>query len=349
MSRGRRGGPPQGRTGHRAVLSFGLAPGHGFTRLSRLDAVLRYPWRPVTTNVPRPVVLVVDDDPVNQKLLADICTAEGYDVVTADDGERALEVFAAREVDVVLVDATMPGKDGFAVCRQIRAEGEVPVIMVTASMEAGVQNRALAAGATAFVSKPFRVYELTRHIRSALLAYRSPSEPPTSQRRTVRRQAARGLTGLPGAIDLRQRLRREPESDGAERACMVVRFVNERQLSAREGRHAIDAVLGAVGESLLGALGEGSVFWSDTAELVGVMAADQLAGAVEAAQGVPGGFALLQLEGVVLRLGAVRYRPREGIDIDTVLQSARLAVEAAAGSNEPIVIRNLDGVPATSP
>jgi CheY-like chemotaxis protein len=303
----------------------------------------------VTTNVPRPVVLVVDDDTVNQKLLADICTAEGYDVITADDGELALEVFAERKVHVVLVDATMPRKDGFAVCRQIRAEGDIPVIMVTASMEPGIQNRALEAGATAFVSKPFRVYELTRHIRSALVAYRSPSEPPTSQRRTVRRQAASSLTRLPGAVDLRLRLRREPENDGAERACMVVRFVNERQLSAREGRHAIDAVLGAVGESLLSTLGEGAVFWADTAELVGVMAADQLAAAVEATRGVPGGFALLQLEGVVLQLGAVRYRPSEGFDVDTVLQSARLAVEAAAGSNEPIIIRNLDEVPATSP
>ncbi|MBI5533725.1 MAG: response regulator [Deltaproteobacteria bacterium] len=295
------------------------------------------------------MVLVVDDDTVNQKLLADICTAEGYDVVTADDGERAIEVFGQRKIHIVLVDATMPRMDGFAVCRQIRADGDVPVIMVTASMEPGIQNRALEAGATAFVSKPFRVYELTRHIRSALVAYRSPSEPPTSQRRFVRRQAASALTRLPGAVDLRLRLRREPESDDEERACMVVRFVNERQLSAREGRHAIDAVLGAVGESLLSALGEGAVFWSDTAELVGVMAAKQLEAAVEATRSVPGGFALLQLEGVVLRLGAVRYRPSAGHDVDTLLQSARSAVEAAAGGNEPIVIRNLDAVPATSP
>jgi CheY-like chemotaxis protein len=292
---------------------------------------------------------VVDDDVVNQRLLADICATEGYDVVTADDGEHAIEVFGQRKVDVVLVDAAMPRKDGFAVCKQIRAAGDVPVIMVTASMEPGIQNRALEAGATAFVSKPFRVYELTRHIRSALMAFRSPSEPPTSQRRVVRRKAASALTRLPGAVDLRLRLRREPETDGAERACMVVRFMNERQLSAREGRHATDAVLGAVGESLLSALGEGSVYWADAAELVGVMAADQLAAAVEATRIVPGGFALLQLEGVVLRLGAVRYRAAAGFDVDMVLQSARSAVEAAAGSNEPIVIRTLEQGPATSP
>jgi CheY-like chemotaxis protein len=309
---------------------------------------LRYSWALVTTIVPKPVVLVVDDDIVNQKLLAEICKVEGYDVVTADNGEQALEVFGQTKVHVVLVDATMPGKDGFSVCRQIRSQGDVPVIMVTASMEAGVQHRALEAGATAFVSKPFRVYELTRHIRSALVFHRSPSEPPTSQGRVLRREAASALSRLAGVVDLRLTLRRDSDRVGEERACLIVRVENARQLAAREGRHAADAVLGAVGLSLVGALGEGAVFWSDTAELAGVMNAEQLPLAAEAARIAPSGLASLHLDGVVLRLGAVRYRGGPGLDVDTVLQEARSAAEAAASATEPIVIRGLEDWPPAS-
>jgi DNA-binding response OmpR family regulator len=280
------------------------------------------------------VVLIVEDDTVNQKLLADICRAEGYEVVLADDGERALEVFGEREVHVVLVDATMPRKDGFAVSRQIRAHGDVPVIMVTASMEAGVQNRAAEAGATAFVAKPFRVYELTRHIRSALVAFRSPSEPPTSQRLVKRRAAAASLSRVQGAVDLRVRLRREAEFQGQERACMVVRLANQRQILESAGRHATDAVLGAVGTAMLAVLGEGAVFWADAVELVGLMGAEQLAPASEAAHGAHGGIAPMRIEPVVLALGAVQYTATATVDVELLLQEARAAAREVEWTND---------------
>jgi PleD family two-component response regulator len=213
--------------------------------------------------------------------------------------------------------------------------------MVTASMEPGVQHKAMQAGATGFVSKPFRIYELTRHIRAALTLHTSPSEPPTSQRRATRRKAAAHLLGVAGAVDLRLRLRREAEHDGQDRACMVIRIGNERQISQNEGRHAIDAVLGAIGQSLIGTLGEDAVYWSDAAELASVMDSGRLQEAVEAARRAVLQLEPLKVHPVELRMGAVRYRAAAALDIDAVLQQARMAAEAAPSSGGPIVIRSL--------
>jgi CheY-like chemotaxis protein len=210
--------------------------------------------------------------------------------------------------------------------------GDVPVIMVTASMEPGIQHKAMQAGATAFVSKPFRIYELTKHIRASLSLHRSPSEPPTSQRRAVRRKAAASLLRVPGAVDLRLRLRREAEFEGQQRACLVVKVGNERQISEKEGRHAIDAVLGAIGQSLIGAL-----------------AAERLQGAAQAARSATSELEPLQVKSVELQMGAVHYRAAAALDIDAVLQQARTAALAAPSGGEPIVIRSLgDQAPGSS-
>lgn len=288
-----------------------------------------------------PVVLVVDNDAVNRKLLADVCQAEGYDVVAAEDGESALDLFRAMSIDIVLLDAAMPRKDGYEVCAEIRAESEVPVIVVTASTEPSAEHRAISVGATAFLTKPFRIHDLVRRIRVALTAFRSPSEPPNTGQRQRCREAARVLSSLGGGLDLRKALRNESGDKGSRHVCLVVRVENERQLVQRSGRHVSDAVLGSIGGTMLRALGQGSVFCTDSNELACLTEGDRLDEAVRAAQGTMSAVGELDVGAVVLRFGAVCYRATGGTDADAILSSARQAAEEASRSGETIVVRNM--------
>src|SRR5262245_37897563 len=99
-------------------------------------------------------ILVVDDDPRNVKLLVDLLTAEGYDVISAASGEEAL---ARERPDLMLLDVVMPGMSGYEVCRVVRADPRtaiLPVVMVTAVDPAEERLRGLEAGADDFLSKP---------------------------------------------------------------------------------------------------------------------------------------------------------------------------------------------------
>jgi DNA-binding response OmpR family regulator len=283
-----------------------------------------------------PVVLVVEDDAVNRKLLADICRTEGYEVVVAEDGEGALAEFSQRRFDLVLVDAAMPRKDGFEVCEAIRARSSVPVIMITASVEQKTQVRARQSGATGFMTKPFRIYELTRNIRAALSG-RSASEPPTSTGRRQRRRAvANVLTGLAGAIELRARLRRESDCEGELRACLLVRLENESQMVEHEGRHASDAVLGLVGKALLKELGQEAVFLAESNEVVAVLSASKLQAATGVLGEIEAELGGLEVGEVVLRMGVAQYQAQIGLDVDRVLQAARAAVDRASRAGETL-------------
>ena len=89
-------------------------------------------------------VLVVDDTPVNLKLLADLLVAKGYAVVTATSGVEALARIDAEGADLVLLDVMIPEVDGLAVCRALRAESDVATILVTARTTEGDKLEGLA-------------------------------------------------------------------------------------------------------------------------------------------------------------------------------------------------------------
>ena len=116
-------------------------------------------------------ILVVDDTPLNAKLLADLLGAKGYRSVTAASGPEALRKLADEKPDLVLLDVMMPGMSGYEVCAAIRADpahAMLPVVLVTALDPAVERVKGLEAGADDFLSKPVAQAELLARVKSLL-------------------------------------------------------------------------------------------------------------------------------------------------------------------------------------
>ncbi|PTV75675.1 PleD family two-component system response regulator [Agrobacterium pusense] len=114
-------------------------------------------------------VLVVDDIPANVKLLEARLVAEYFDVVTAEDGFKALAICDKEQVDIILLDIMMPGMDGFEVCERLKANPDtahIPVVMVTALDQPSDRVRGLKAGADDFLTKPVNDLQLIARVKS---------------------------------------------------------------------------------------------------------------------------------------------------------------------------------------
>jgi DNA-binding response OmpR family regulator len=116
-------------------------------------------------------VLAVDDSPTSLMLLVNVLRAEGYQVLSAGDGEAALAAVAANQPELILLDIQMAGLDGFGVCRRLKADpetGEIPVIFISATGESAERVEGLKLGAVDFITKPFQREEMLARVRNHL-------------------------------------------------------------------------------------------------------------------------------------------------------------------------------------
>jgi two-component system response regulator MtrA len=128
-----------------------------------------------------PRILVVDDDPALAEMIGIVLRADEFDPHFCGDGAGALEAFHEASPDLVLLDLMLPGLDGIEVCRLIRAESGVPIIMLTAKGDTADVVRGLESGADDYVVKPFNPKELVARIRTRL----RPATEPTNDVLTV--------------------------------------------------------------------------------------------------------------------------------------------------------------------
>src|SRR3972149_3644696 len=113
-------------------------------------------------------ILVVDDEPRYVRLMEVNLLTEGYQVIKAYDGQKAVEIVADKQPDLVLLDVMMPGLNGFAACERIREFSSAPIIMVTAKGEEQDRVRGLDVGADDYIVKPFSATELLARVRAVL-------------------------------------------------------------------------------------------------------------------------------------------------------------------------------------
>jgi two-component system, OmpR family, response regulator len=169
-------------------------------------------------------ILLVDDEDSIQKLLAYPLEREGYRVLQARDGEEALRRFASERVDLVVLDIMLPKLDGLEVCKRLRAESEVPIIMLTARDDELDKVIGLELGADDYITKPFSIREFRSRVR-ALLRRASASREEDGGGEVI---SADGLT-----IDL---ARRSVEVGGARVQLTYVEFELLRVLASHPGR-----------------------------------------------------------------------------------------------------------------
>lgn len=113
-------------------------------------------------------ILVVDDDAALSEMLHIVLRQEGFETVRCATGSGALQDFRQSRPDLVLLDLMLPGRDGVAVCRDIRAESGVPIVMLTAKSDTADVVAGLEAGADDYIAKPFKAKELVARIRTRL-------------------------------------------------------------------------------------------------------------------------------------------------------------------------------------
>ena len=122
-----------------------------------------------------PKILVVDDDAALAEMLTIVLRGEGFETEVVGDGVQAIETFRAVQPDLVLLDLMLPGRSGIDVCRDIRGESRVPIVMLTAKTDTVDVVLGLESGADDYIMKPFKPKELVARVRARLR--RNEDEP----------------------------------------------------------------------------------------------------------------------------------------------------------------------------
>ena len=286
---------------------------------------------------------MADDDPINRELIEEVCRSEGFEVEGVDTGDRALATAQAGGFDLLLLDVTMPGMGGLEVCRALKADprtATIPVMIISASTEDAVRDRATELGAAAFIAKPFRIFELSQRMRAALRVASREGEPPTAPHIRLRRKRADALSALPSPSSLRARLQREIDAclrDHRAVVCAILCLEEEGKLSASIGRSSTDALLGGAVMDLSDFIEDGLVR-GDVDEIVVLLPESELPSvAAVAARAASSGHteAGVSLDvDICIRWGAAIADPH-ATDPDLLVAAARAAVEKARHAGEP--------------
>ena len=187
-------------------------------------------------------ILVIDDDDDLTTSVAAVLEANGYDVITATDGEQGLELAFTKNPHLILLDVTMPGMDGHQVCRELQFgyTKDIPVVFLTARTELSHMMEANRAGASAYVTKPFRSEHLLQTIRDVLRdasAYRDD------------------VTGLPTLAGIQVEIQRMLFDHG-QLGFIYVSLGGIQALEHLQGFEVVDEVYRVVGNALQKARGD---------------------------------------------------------------------------------------------
>jgi diguanylate cyclase (GGDEF)-like protein len=298
----------------------------------------------------RPIAIIADDEDLGRVLLAETAVASGLSPLSFDNGVAALKAALSQDVAIVLLDVDMPGMDGYAVCRRLRAEARfatVPIVMVTGHEDSAAIGRAFDAGATDFISKPVNWALLPRRL-AYILRNAAASE------RIERLAYYDALTGLPNrqrCIDAAEQLFAEAAIAQEEVAVIYVDLNSFKRVNDTFGHTVGDAVLKSVAARLARVLAPfqsanhsvsvarfgGDEFVILASEPQASAVALEIAGACTAALNHP-----ITHEGLEFysapSIGIAVY-PDHGPDVATVLKHADTAMyQAKAGASGSIVM-----------
>jgi diguanylate cyclase (GGDEF)-like protein len=196
-----------------------------------------------------PIAIIADDEDLGRLLLAETAEASGLRPMSFDDGAAALKAALSHEVAIVLLDVDMPGMDGYAVCRRLRAEprfASVPIVMVTGHEDSAAITRAFEAGATDFISKPVNWALLPRRLAYIL-------RNAAAAERIERLAYFDTLTGLPNrqrCLDTAQRLFADAERSQERVAVLYMDLNSFKRVNDTFGHSVGDAVLQNVADKL---------------------------------------------------------------------------------------------------
>ena len=122
-------------------------------------------------------ILVVDDEPQITRVLKTTLSSQGYGVRSAGDGQEALDEMKNWPPDLIITDLRMPSVDGLELCRRVRKDSRIPIIVLSVKGEEPIKVEALDAGADDYITKPFSVNELLARVRAALRRSKKKEEP----------------------------------------------------------------------------------------------------------------------------------------------------------------------------
>ncbi|WP_163340082.1 PleD family two-component system response regulator [Desulfopila sp. IMCC35008] len=118
------------------------------------------------------VILIVEDSPTDMHIAESVCTSNGYQVLTTDEGEKALEIAAEKKPDLILLDVILPKQNGFQICRQLKKNPEtagIKVILVTSKSQPSDKFWGMKQGADEYIPKPYNEDDLLDAIDKLLL------------------------------------------------------------------------------------------------------------------------------------------------------------------------------------